>query len=42
MQKHTVSMLEHRKHLLEQRTDRDNYGIIKKLERQIRRMKEHE
>lgn len=33
----TKGMLEFRKHILEQRTEKDNNGIIRKLERKIRK-----
>lgn len=36
MIKKTKKILEHRKHILENRTDKENYNIIKKIDRQIR------
>ena len=40
MMKKTKEMLEYRKHILEQRTEKENYNIIKKIERQIRKLGE--
>lgn len=40
MIKKTKEMLEHRKHILENRTDKENYNIIKKIDRQIRKLGE--
>lgn len=39
MMKKTKEMLEQRKHILEQRTEKENYNIVKKIERQIRKLK---
>lgn len=39
MQNKTIEMLEVRKHTLEQRTEKDNGNIVKKLERKIRKIK---
>lgn len=40
MMKKTKEMLEQRKHILEQRTEKENYNIIKKIDRQIRKLGE--
>ena len=39
MQNKTIDMLQVRKHTLEQRTEKDNGKIVKKLERKIRKIK---
>ena len=38
-QKHTIVQLEIRKHILEERTDKENSNIIKKIEREINKLK---
>ena len=41
-QKHTIRQLEIRKHILEERTDKENSNIIKKIEREIARLEKEE
>lgn len=41
-QKHTIGQLETRKHILEERTDRENSNIVKKIEREITRLEKEE
>ena len=38
-QNHTIGQLEVRKHTLEERTDKENSNIIKKIEREINKLK---
>ena len=38
-QNHTIGQLEIRKHILEERTDQANSSIIKKIEREINKLK---
>ena len=38
-QKHTIGQLEIRKNILEERTDRENSNIIKKIQRKINKLK---
>ena len=38
-QKHTIGQLEIRKHILEERTDKENLNIIKKIQRKINKLK---
>lgn len=38
-QKHTIEQLETRKHILEERADKENSNIIKKIEREINKLK---
>ena len=40
MMKKTKEMLEQRNHILEKRTEKENYNIVKKIERQIRKLGE--
>ena len=37
-QNHTIGQLEIRKHILEERTDKENSSIIKKIQRKIARL----
>lgn len=37
-QKHTIEQLKIRKHILEERTDKENYNIIKKIDRGIAKL----
>ena len=41
-QKHTIGQLEIRKHTLEERTDKENSNIVKKIEREIARLEKEE
>lgn len=41
-QKHTIGQLEIRKHILEERTDKENSNIVKKIEREIARLEKEE
>ena len=41
-QKHTIGQLEVRKHTLEERTDKENSNIVKKIEREIARLEKEE
>ena len=41
-QKHTIGQLEIRKHTLEERTDKENSSIIKKIEREIAKLEKEE
>ena len=41
-QKHTIGQLETRKHILEERTDKENSNIIKKIEREIAKLEKEE
>lgn len=36
--KHTIEQLQLRKHILEERTDKENYNIIKKIDRNIAKL----
>ena len=38
-QKHTIEQLKVRKHMLEERTDKENQNIIKKIQRRINKLK---
>ena len=38
-QNHTIGQLEIRKHILEERTDKENSNIVKKIEREINKLK---
>ena len=38
-QKYTIGQLEIRKHTLEERTDKENSNIIKKIQRKINKLK---
>ena len=38
-QNHTIEQLEIRKHILEERTDKENLNIIKKIQRKINKLK---
>ena len=38
-QKHSIGQLEIRKHILEERTDKENSNIIKKIQRKINKLK---
>lgn len=38
-QKHTIEQLKVRKHMLEERTDKENQNIIKKIQRKINKLK---
>ena len=38
-QNHTIGQLEIRKHILEERTDKENQNIIKKIQRKINKLK---
>ena len=40
MQDHTKEMLEQRKKLLAGRTEKENYNIIRKIDRKIRKLSE--
>ena len=41
-QKHTIGQLEIRKHTLEERTDKENSNIVKKIEREISKLEKEE
>lgn len=41
-QKHTIGQLEIRKHTLEERTDKENSNIVKKIEREIAKLEKEE
>ncbi len=41
-QEHTIGQLEARKHILEERTDKENSNIVKKIEREIARLEKEE
>ena len=41
-QNHTIGQLEIRKHILEERTDKENLNIVKKIEREIARLEKEE
>ena len=41
-QKHTIVQLEIRKHILEERADKENSNIVKKIEREIARLEKEE
>lgn len=38
-QKHTIEQLKVRKHMLEERTDKENQNIVKKIQRKINKLK---
>ena len=41
-QKHSIGQLEIRMHILEERTDKENLNIIKKIQREIARLEKEE